>query len=160
MNDDDIHAFTPPAAAPAPAPVRRRRWPWVLVALGALAALFFVLMALALAGALSEIGELRTGGVTVTVDGETLELPPLHGGHIVTLIGAVAVALVVALVVVPLVLLAVFGVAGLAVVGALIAVLAVVALAASPVLLGLALIWWLLRSARKAPTAADPSSSA
>ena len=56
------------------------------------------------------------------------------------------------------VLLAVFGVAGLAVVGALIAVLAVVALAASPVLLGLALIWWLLRSARKAPTAADPST--
>lgn len=159
MNDDDIRVFTPPAGAvqpaPAAAPRRRRIWPWVLLGLFVLLS---ALVVLAIVGAVATIDEWGGGNVSISIDDETLVLPPLNGGALVALLFGVAVALVVALVVVPLALLAAFGAAALAVAGVLVAVLAVAAVAASPLLLGVALVWWRLRSGRKAPTASPPAA--
>lgn len=163
MTDDDIHAFTPPAPpAPSAAPRRRRTWPWVLLGLFVLLS---ALVVLAIVGAVATIDEWGGGNVSISIDDETLVLPQVGAGALVALLFGVAVALLVALVVVPLALLAAFGAAALAVAGVLVAVLAVAAVAASPLLLGAALVWWLLRSGRKAPTASPtaaqtPSSSA
>lgn len=156
MNDDDIHAFTPPAPpAPAAPPRRRRAWPWVLLGLFVL---LTALVVLAIVGAVATIDEWGGGNVSISIDDETLVLPQMSGGSLVALLFGVAAALLVALVVVPLALLAAFGAAALAVAGVLVAVLAVAAVAASPLLLGVALIWWLLRSGRKAPTASPPAA--
>jgi hypothetical protein len=151
MNDDDIHAFTPPLRPQAPAKVPRRRWPWVLLAVVA------VLSLLALAGAVSLFDLLDAGardGLNVTVNGE--HWPLFHADGDMSLAGmfGVAAALMVVLVIVPvallLVLLAVVTTVGLAVLIALAAaalalacVLGVGVLALSP-LWGVALLLWLL----------------
>lgn len=148
---------TSPSMAAAAAAPRRRRWPWVLLGLFVLVA---ALVVLAIVGAVATIDEWGGSGVTIAIDDETLVLPALHGGTLVAALFGVAIAVVVALVVVPLALLAAFGAAALGIAGALIALVGVAALAASPLLLVVALVWWGLRAARKAPAAPAPSSSA
>ncbi len=161
MQDDDIHAFTPPpppAAAPAPAVMpTRRRWPWVLGA-------FVLLSLVALMTSLTVLGLMdgARDGMNVVVDGESWHVStPRDWEFGVRAILAGAVAVMVVLVVVPLaltvallcVVLAVgvgllAGAVGLA--AGLGSVLLVLALALSP-LWGLGLILWLvLRPSRRA----------
>ncbi len=152
MQDEDIHAFTPPpAAAPGatPKPVRRR-WPWVLGA-------FLLLCLVTLMTSLTLLGLLdgARDGMNIVVDGESLHLSSAHDWEFgVAAIVAGALAVVVVLVVVPLALtvalLCVVLAVGLAVLAGAVglaaglgSLLLVLALALSP-LWGIGLVLWLL----------------
>jgi hypothetical protein len=158
MQDEAIHAFTPPpsaaaaAAAPlAPEPTARRRlWPWLLGAFLFLC-LVAVMVSLTFLGLMDEARD----GLNIVVDGESFRVtgpPGWEFGLGSILAGAVAVMVV--LLVVPLVVLVgllcmllvvglglLAGAVGLA--AGLACVLAVLALALSP-LWGLALVMWLV----------------
>ncbi len=146
---------TAPAVAPA-APRRRTRWGLVLL-LGV--AVLGVLLVLGLTAVMSLA--MPSQGVTLRIDGETLDIPALSAGQAMLVAGGLAVAALAVLTVVPLALL--FGlalplllVAGLAV--ALIAGVAGVGmLVLSPLLLPLlALLWWSRRRARRPEAESGP----
>ncbi|MBI5255200.1 MAG: hypothetical protein HY855_01770 [Burkholderiales bacterium] len=138
-----------------PVPTRRRcRWPAVLalLMLGSLLAL-----ALGLYLGIEHLAELP---VTVVVNGDEVthgfELGSLSGAHKLVLVAGVLFALLVVALVVPLTLLLVVLVVGLVLALALGLPLLVAALllgvAASPLLLPGLLLWWALRTPRRAAT--------
>ena len=155
MQDEAIHAFTPPpvasAAPAASAPSSRRRvWPWVLGAFLFLS-LVAVMTSLTFLGLMDEARD----GLNIVVDGESFRVTGPPGWEFgVGSILAGAVAVMVVLLVVPLVLLVALlcvllavglavlaGAVGLA--AGLACVMAALALALSP-LWGLGLLVWLL----------------
>jgi hypothetical protein len=166
MQDQDIHAFTPPPSAAPAAPAKRvrRRWPWVLGGL-LLLSLVLVMTALTLLGLLDGVRD----GLNVVVDGESWHVftPQGLGGGVGSGVGsavgvsvALLVMLVVVMLVVPLaltgVLLVVVVAVGLAVLAAalglavgLASVLLVLALGLSPLWGVVLLLWLLLRPSRK-----------
>jgi len=153
MQDDEIHAFTPPPAVRAAQPqpqANRRRWRWLL-GVWVLLGLVALMASLTLLGLMDEARD----GLNIVVNGEAFRVtgPPGWEFGVGTIVAG-AVALMVVLVVVPLALMAallcVVLAVGLGVLAAavglaagLACVLAVLALALSP-LWGLGLVLWLL----------------
>jgi hypothetical protein len=105
---------------------------------------------------------------TFELNGETLNLAQLHGGHWLLAIGAASaavlalvIALLVVLVVVPVAVLMPLVVVALVLAGLLVAAAGIAAFALSPVILAVALVWliWrLVRGSRRSVQRSDPGA--
>jgi uncharacterized BrkB/YihY/UPF0761 family membrane protein len=172
MNDNDIHAFGRPAAAPAQAPrpstKRWRLWPWFL---GAALVLGLLILLSGWVG-LAVLADHAQHGGHVTINGQDWDGGDLDGLAMAlgSTIGGVGVLLAAALVllVVPLCLLVVLlalglGV-GLALAAALLAIALSVSLVVGMVLAPLWLTFWLtrrmVRALRRTQTQAMPAQPA
>lgn len=126
--------------------------------------LFALVVLVALLGVVWYAMGMPHDGVLLTIDGDSITLPADSAGNWVLAIGGLLVALLVVAVVVPLALLLGVGLPALLVAAGLVVGFLVLGLTltavASPVLLPVLVVWWLMRRDAKARAAAASSTIA
>jgi hypothetical protein len=150
MTDEDIRAFRSAPVHPAPPTRGRRLWPWLLLAL----LLLTLIAAGSLVAMVQAVSDFSGDGVNITVNGESVQLGTLHGGHALLAVGGVMFAVLLVLLIVPVIVLLALLAAAVGVGVALLAVVLVAGIALSPLLLLAMLVWWAVRPRRPAPALA------
>ncbi len=116
-----------------------------------LAALALVVLASALAAAAWLVWGPPWSEMQVWIDGQRMEMPPMHVGHWLVAAAVLVVLFALAAVLLPLVLLLAVGLPML-VAGVVLAVVL------SPLWIVVLLVWWLLRRDRRAAAAPPPAA--